>query len=169
MPQFKYETEKYTATYNFGPGFKISYDKKIKSHEQILKYRKEKGMDVYNDIDILVGKYYKNGNTWRCFVRANNIFGNNLNLLSGIDKMLELNEYIIENKLDIPIFCHVHVIDKDIYFAWTYNKKGYFIKQNVHNEIIRVVFLLEKIATTINNNNNHMDHYTDCKDQRDYI
>ncbi|XWV25549.1 putative ORFan [Tupanvirus deep ocean] len=169
MPQFKHETENYVKTFKFGPGLKFSCDKKIKSEDQKLKYRKEKGLDVYNDSDVLIGKYYKRGNTWKCFIKINNIFGNDINLLSGINKMLALNELTIKNKLDIPIFCSVHAIDKDIYFMWTYNKKGYFLKQNVQNEIMRVVYLLEKVVTMINNNNNHMDHHTNYKDQKDYI
>ena len=145
---YKSKSKNYITTYTFGPGLRIAYQKKRKSSEEIAAYRKQKGLDIYNENDKFIGKYEKLENRWKCYVKINDFIDddNTPNLLTEMDKLrVRITKY---NNMIPPYECIV-TENNIFYYVWHCDRKRFPTKESIRNEI---KYVAKEITDALNYN-----------------
>lgn len=99
----------------------------------------EKGLDVYfNNVIIGHCERVKNSREWVCVavVSKNQEEHNKLPTKNQyINQMQFMSEIIEERELNIPKPIFIEETDDKKYYAWIHQKKGFFLPNEIHDEI----------------------------------
>jgi hypothetical protein len=139
--EITYESDDYIKTITFGPGLNFEWKMRLKTYDENLEYRKKNGLDVYDDNDVLVDKCEKHGRSWVCYIEPNkstsNVPDNRIiGLMFGqLDEMAKINRYLKDQYPNLPQLGCIVVTGDRLYYNWNFGKKGYFIRNEVHDEI----------------------------------
>lgn len=156
MRDMQYES--YVRKFKFGPGLRLTYNKRLKTPEEITEERKNKRMDVYNN-SVLVGKCERRGRKWYCYVEltrdsAYSIlpkYGDittNMDISNKLDGNLVV-DYVRRETPHIVLRDYVFLLENGIYYLrWTYHRRGYFLTNEVHAEITNISKLIFDLKVT---------------------
>lgn len=140
MSKTIYETENYIYTIHFGSGFKLKYKMKRKSPEENIEYRKRKGLDVYDNNNTLIGECKRINRTWMCLIPMDNtMYSTNM-----LNELILINSYINKQNLNLPKIDSIVTKNNITYYSWYHNEKGFFIKNQIHNEIKIIKTIIDK-------------------------